>query len=344
MAKSALERFNAYMNGMDPDTEAEAPEAEINIDVDVKITEAEDLAEENAALDSELEANEAATDMAEEAAEQAEMVAKILREEGLTPGMLSLLKVNPIFSDVWNVPMPARESLDATGTNMAHAKRIAAALEEKADATKGALAKAWDTIISWFAKLKTMLKEFFDFRYKRVQALNEKLGNIKEIDEEAGKSNKAMIISIDQLKDLNKYIDKLTGNLGLGSKILEFFNKTQKPNMTKSEHIVNDIYKHFKGANSEYYKLIDDLFKQRETLDKFVDDSIKVFKEYKRSNPDDKSGIEERKKEKKARSNAAKELKDAIKLAADCFIAGATAVISCEKKADKADKKEEKKD
>lgn len=324
MAKSALERFNAYMNGMDPDTEAEAPEAEINIDVDVKVVEAEEIAEEGAELDAEIEASEAATDMAEEAAEQAEMVAKILREEGLNPGMLSLLKANPIFSDVWNVPMPARESLDATGTNMTYAESIAAALEEKADATKGALAKAWDKLIQWLSDLKAWLKKAFDFKAKNVEKSNANLKDVK-VDEAKAKEKKIKIISVADAKAVAKYVDDVTSGK-LGSKA---------PNIEKSEVAVSDIVASF-TSGGEYYTAVKGMLDKRDAIGKLIDSTIAEFKNFKKGNTD-KEKVESAKKVKEERVSALKALNKTIRACADSFTSGAGAVISCKAKEEKKD-------
>jgi len=320
MAKSALERFNAIMNGIDPDEDT-APEAEINIDVDVKVIEAEEIAEEGAELDSEMEADEAATEMAEEAAEQAEMVAKILREEGLNPGMLSLLKANPIFSDVWNIPMPGRESLDATGTNMAYAERIAAALEEKADATKGVLAKAWDKLIEWLDNLKAWLKKAFDFKSKNVEKNNTNLKDVT-VDDAKAKEKKIKIFTLDDAKKISNHInDVLSGKLDNEFKV------------EKSEVTVADIVGAFKSGG-EYYTVAKDLLGKRDEVVKLIDTTKSDFKNFKKENSD-KEKVDAAKKARDERIKALKSLKSRIFDVADSFNSGAVAVISCRAKEEK---------
>lgn len=112
---------------------------------------ADEMADDVAAAD----AAEEAQDAAEEEAEELKELAAVIRQHGLNPGMVAMLDVL-LPTQSLGIYLPAKESLDAHGTNRGYAENVAAALEASSDSfwekTKTTVGKIWQWIRDFITK------------------------------------------------------------------------------------------------------------------------------------------------------------------------------------------------
>lgn len=157
MRKSAFETWQTKFEEMTGDEET----GDTNIDITV-IANSDGEAAEDAITADEMADDVAAADAAEEAqgaaeeeAEELKELAAVIRQHGLNPGMVAMLDVL-LPAQSLGIYLPAKESLDAHGTNRGYAENVAAALEASSDSfwekTKTTVGKIWQWIRDFITK------------------------------------------------------------------------------------------------------------------------------------------------------------------------------------------------
>lgn len=174
---SALENWRTKLEEMTGDDET----GDTNIDITV-IANSDGEAAEDAITADEMSDDAAAADAAEEAQEAAETeaedlkeLAAVIRRHGLNPGMVAVMDAL-LPTQSLGIYLPAKESLDAHGTNRSYAESVAAALEASSDSfwekTKNTAKKIWLWIRDFIFKLTSRIGSMVG----RIERMGKALG------------------------------------------------------------------------------------------------------------------------------------------------------------------------
>lgn len=207
--KSALERFNSIMNGEDLD--AEAPSIDVEINVIQKEIEAEDMADDINTASNDIDDTVDTAEQVEEAVDEAEMLVKILKEDGINPLALKILSTNKVYTNVWNIALPSTESLDTTGNNRRQAEQIATALEASIAGAKKGLSDAWEKVKKILENLWVKFTDKAKANDRKVDELDKQLTHNKNaLDEKKSKDKKVKLMSLEAVKTLLDGLEDLS--------------------------------------------------------------------------------------------------------------------------------------
>ena len=339
---SAMERFQAVMNGEDID--ADTPSIDVEINVIQKEIEAEEQADEGNEIQNDIEDAADTAEQVEDAVDEAEMLVKILKSDGIDPIALKIISANSLYTNIWRIPMPSTESLDNYGVNRRQAEQLAAALEVSIsgamqglkniyEKTKDSLDRLWD----WFARA-------WRDNQKTIETLRGKVVGMA-VNEEKAEKKKVKGYDLAAMQDMNKVVNDMikltlpdengkgasrfnTAYQSLEDRIMKFFSES-----AQTEINVSDIVKSITSEGDKFYSLVNDL-KDRKTA---CEDKVKELKTYftnltKAAKANDELSKDEKKDIKRANSNTMKYLSKVTKVIIAMqknYIKLAAAVRSC---------------
>lgn len=221
--------------------------------------------------------------------EEAEMLIKILREDGIAPSLIKFLSINKTYINLWQLKLPAIESLNVTTNNQRLANILADQLEKKILNANKALEGLWDTI-------KEKIDRIGDIFRSNI-TIAEKLHNqaiTMNIDEEKVNTSEVKALTFKDMQYIEKMLNELinlkvpsSSSFSTNKKEIDTFNKdfdkiynkvkdeylglnpnTNSYKTIKVKEIVNDIT----SKNDKYFKLVTDLKANEEALNKKIFD------------------------------------------------------------------------
>lgn len=337
--KSAREQYQALMNG---EGEGEAPMVDIDIVVknEEDVVDAEDLTSEGDELESDLQASEDAEAQAEADIEEAEMLVKLLNEDGLHPSVLKIISARPLYRDIWNIPMPGSESLDVTGRNDVQAKQLANAIQARVEGFRETMSKWGPMIKDRLAKFLAWIKNLFPSKKKSMEKIQASLKDLKadDINKEKANAKKVTMLKLSDVKAIKTLAGKIV-NLNLDSlntKTMAGLTAElgELKKLTPSEVPVADIVSNFAGSYA-YYNVVKDCM----AFDANIETTIKGLQKVVEGITGANTGKYENDEEKQKAAEIKKAVMDSLKAlmgvskqcaaAVSSFIKGGSAVRSC---------------
>lgn len=335
--RSAREQYRSLMNGED-----DAPMVDIDIIVknEEDVAEAEELTREGEEIEADIQASEDAEAQAEADIEEAEMLVKMLRQDGLHPSVLKIIRARPLYRDIWNIPMPGAESLDVTGRNDVQARQLADAIQARVEGFR-------ETMSNWGAAIKKRIDQFWNWikslfpsKKKSIEKIHTALKGTKKtsIDTEKANEKKVSILTLSDVKDIHAAASKIvrfdpTNTNATDLKELE--STVEKFSLLKPEETtVSKILTEF--LNDEYYNSASELVSISGKIDAVLKAMFRVVDSLsKLAMAQEQTKSDEIKEEKDKVQKLLKSLTRMSKycvMVANSYIKGGGAVVSCKKK------------
>lgn len=335
--RSAREQYRSLMNGED-----DAPMVDIDIIVknEEDVAEAEELTREGEEIEADIQASEDAEAQAEADIEEAEMLVKMLRRDGLHPNVLQIIRARPLYRDIWNIPMPGAESLDVTGRNDVQARQLADAIQARVEGFR-------ETMSNWGAAIKKRIDQFWNWiknlfpsKKKSVEKIHTALKSTKasSIDKKKAEEKKVSILALDAVKDIQVAANKIVSfnptdttptDLNELESTVEQFSLL-KPKETTVSKILTEF------LNDDYYNSASELVSISGKIDAVLKAISRVADSFSRlAMAQEPSKSDEIKEEKDKIQKLLKSLTRMSKycvMAANSYIKGGGAVMSCKKK------------
>jgi hypothetical protein len=183
-----LEGLNARMD----DAESTADETTIDVDIQVadRTEEASSIVEEAASVVADADAADSAADDIE----ALEHMYTVLKDHGLQPGVLAIINRGDALARFSGRPIPAVESLDATGRNHNEAQMAMEAISDSIrkgwEAVKKFFKSLWEKIVALAAKVRNMFTSFAS----AIKRAKESLSEVNSIDDKKASDKKFSLL------------------------------------------------------------------------------------------------------------------------------------------------------